>query len=635
MSPAPALGIFVLAAAAGAIDPAGEVSDPACASAGTGLSCTAKGPDDQVDLLQTAMRVQSRPLAEVEDRSLEELQEKATSKLQEEADVVAEFMLRMQNAERDQARAEAPPALLAEAAQAAVQRSGEGEMDPPPEVASMGDKLLFSIPRQSKIFQMNLDGTDVKTFVASGASCPHLDNTSTGELAKAMMGRPEFVAVDVDNNRMFWGDWLGGTGSGNASYNASILSSPLNSPQIDPVVTSAYYRPPPGKPEGVPGCDGYGTWTCPPASFHVPTGDLPITHLDSPYAVAVDPVDKMVYWSDRAHQQGENGGPSTPKIQRASYDGHTAPPEDFKVDGMIGDFIALAIDHREGQRKIYWVEYVNTLTDPSTKKWLTGSQIRRANLDGTGLEVLASHLSRFPTGFALDLWNDQFYWTDYMGGLIQRCPLTGCKPGAWNIGSEPEVVLETFPTAYDGAFDFKSPKLGALALDPGNDMMYWTENHEFRAPPGETAMIYGGMVKGAKMDGSDVKELYRFTAPNSFYKAWPLGLAIVIATPRATTTTTTTPAPATTAAPTMRPGCKDLAGESGGRTKRRGKGDRAKAWEDDWGDTCKVYEEKKYCTLSGGYGPGWPQTGDTFEKSVQYSGAPTAVQACCVCGGGQ
>jgi len=81
-----------------------------------------------------------------------------------------------------------------------------------------------------------------------------------------------------------------------------------------------------------------------------------------------------------------------------------------------------------------------------------------------------------------------------------------------------------------------------------------------------------------------------------------------------------------------------MAGEGGGRTKRGGKGGRAtpaKEWEDDWGDTCKVYEEKKYCTLSGGYGPGWPQTGDTFEKSVQYSGAPTAVQACCVCGGGQ
>jgi hypothetical protein len=246
----------------------------------------------------------------------------------------------------------------------------------------MGDKLLFSIPKQSKIFQMNLDGTDVTTFVESGAVCPGFGKTASGKMATAMMGRPEFLAVDVDNNRMFWGDWLGGTGSGNASYNASVLSSPLNSPQIDPVVTSAFYRPPPGKPEGVPGCGPYDNWACPPASFHVPTGDLPVTHLDSPYAMAVDPVAKMLYWSDRAQAKGDSRGPQKPKIQRASYDGHSTPPEDFKVEGMIGDFLALAIDHREGQRKLYWVEYVNTLTDPATGQYLVGSQIRRANLTG-------------------------------------------------------------------------------------------------------------------------------------------------------------------------------------------------------------------------------------------------------------
>merc|ERR1719487_3113705 len=170
---------------------------------------------------------------------------------------------------------------------------------------------------------MNLDGTDRTVFVESGAVCPGFGQTASGKMATAMMGRPQMVAADVDNNRMFWGDWLGGTGSGDAQYNASVLSSPLNSPEIDPVATSAYYRPPPGKPEGVPGCNADGTWTCPPAKFHVPTGPLPITHLASPYAMAVDPVAKMVYWSDHADHPAADGAPSKPRIQRASYDGHS------------------------------------------------------------------------------------------------------------------------------------------------------------------------------------------------------------------------------------------------------------------------------------------------------------------------
>merc|ERR1719321_2414482 len=139
------------------------------------------------------------------------------------------------------------------------------------------------------------------------------------------------------------------------------------------------------------------------------------------------------------------------------------------------------------------------------------------------------------------------------------------------------------------------------------------------------------MVKGAKLDGSDVKELYRFSTTNSLQKASPLGLAIGIATPRATTATTTTTAQATTTV-TMKPGCKDMAGASRGYGRWQRKG-RARPWEDSWGYTCKEYAEKKWCTLSGGYGTGWPKTGDTFD-TFKNNGV-TALQACCACGGGQ
>lgn len=291
---------------------------------------------------------------------------------------------------------------------------------------------------------------------------------------------------------------------------------------------------------------------------------------------------------------GQTGNRSPGALQQSNGQATTGtqrPPEDFKVDGMIGDFIALAIDHREGKRKIYWVEYV--VGHPP----LYGSQIRRANLDGTGLEVLAEGLARHPIGLALDLVNDEFYWTEYVGGRIQRCPLDGCHLPCNNCASETELVLQTF----EGGYHSKSPKLGALALDPANNMMYWTEKHIDAPPPGEDAEIFGGMVKRAKLDGSDVQEIYRFTGANSMHKAFPLGIAIVTASPRTTTTTTT--AKGTT--------CKDKEG-----------------WKNKWGQGCKDYARLKWCTDSGAAGPGWHYQWPKAQLRA-------AAKACCACGGGQ
>jgi len=326
---------------------------------------------------------------------------------------------------------------------------------------------------------------------------------------------------------------------------------------------------------------------------------------------------------------------------------------------MFGETTATAIDHRPEQRKIYWVQWVNALTDSETGKFLIGAQIKRANLDGSGTtELLASHLSRSPVSFALDLWNNHFYWTEHVGGRIQRCPLTGCPVGAFGIGSSPELVLQTFEGQYSSA----TPKLGGLALDPANGRMYWAEDHTCagwsgcKPPEGETALIYGGMVKSAKLDGTDVKELWRYSTTNSLQWASPLGVSIVIRTPRSTTTTTTAaPAEATTTVVvTANPNCKDIAGNSPsfgsleqvaysysftpgsysstpGSYSFGGGGQKSGDWADGWGYTCKEYEEQKWCTPSGDYGDGWG-TG-TFDEMA--NDGVTALQACCACGGGQ
>jgi len=382
-----------------------------------------------------------------------------------------------------------------------------------------GSRLFFTMPLEAEVLQMGLDGTKRQPFITASSPCPYFEGKQLAKEAAAMSGRPEFLAVDSADGRVFWSDWLGGTADADkVQFNASVLSSPIKDPQVDPVVTSAFYRPPPGHPDGIPGCDGYTTWACPPAGVHAAaggTGTLPITRLGKPTGVSVDGEAKMVYWSDAQPPEGD-ARTVIPKLQRASYDGFTKAPEDVVVAGMIGEVVATAVDSRTGSQKIYWVENVNTKCCSARGDMLLGHQIRRANLDGTGMEVVAYQLTRFPIGFALDLQNDFFYWTELVGGRIQRCPLDGCPPGPYDGSSTPEEVLKTFK----GRYSSTTPTLGGLAVDAESNLMYWTEDHTSRAP-------WGGMVKSAKLDGSDVKVLYEHKPANSHYASAPFGIALL------------------------------------------------------------------------------------------------------------
>ena len=54
----------------------------------------------------------------------------------------------------------------------------------------------------------------------------------------------------------------------------------------------------------------------------------------------------------------------------------------------------------------------------------TSGDIRRANLDGSGQEILVRNLDR-PAGIALDLASGKMYWIDFGGGNIRRANLDG------------------------------------------------------------------------------------------------------------------------------------------------------------------------------------------------------------------
>lgn len=128
----------------------------------------------------------------------------------------------------------------------------------------------------------------------------------------------------------------------------------------------------------------------------------------TPVALALDPVDEKLYWSETSGAVG---------IHRMNLDGSE---QQALVTVALGDEIAqvegLAIDHV--QRKMYWTD-------------LGRDEVRRANLDGSGIEVLASNAShglQNPVGIDVDTVAEQLYWSDTTTDKITRANLDGSNP---------------------------------------------------------------------------------------------------------------------------------------------------------------------------------------------------------------
>lgn len=156
-----------------------------------------------------------------------------------------------------------------------------------------------------------------------------------------------------------------------------IVDTGLFSPQsmaIDPVNSKMYWTDSsPGEIE-MANLDGTGRQTI-------------VTGLTYPTGLTVDQVDGKIYWTDAVDWAG--GG----KIQRANLDGTGV--EDVISTGLLGPD-GVAVDATGG--KLYWTDEI-------------AGTVQRANLDGSNVEVLA--ISRIPVGIALDRLNSKLYWSEY------------------------------------------------------------------------------------------------------------------------------------------------------------------------------------------------------------------------------
>jgi len=224
--------------------------------------------------------------------------------------------------------------------------------------------------------------------------------------------------------------------------------------------------------------------------------DLVVVNVFEPVSIALDVVGGKLYWTEaspagfmisRANLDGTNVELLTPldhlaepsgialdiaagklyltdvgngRILRANLDG---TGQEILVSDPSLDAVEIALDPPGG--KMYW-----TSSTPS------GSMISRANLDGTNVETLVTGLLN-PSGIALDAVGGKVYWTDIGAGKIQRANMNG-------TGVEDVITSSVIAPV-------------RISLDLAAAKIYWTE-----ASPADF------MISRANLDGSNLEFLF-------------------------------------------------------------------------------------------------------------------------------
>ena len=230
--------------------------------------------------------------------------------------------------------------------------------------------------------------------------------------------------------------------------------------------------------------------------------------FSDPGGIALDLVTGKIYIADNG---GDNGVGSTPSVTRANLDGSGL--EFLVLGGRPSD---VALDIAGG--KMYWTDWAGNsnvwranldgsnaeiliaglLSDPSGialdlvqgKMYITdeggvggvGSMpsVSRANLDGTGFEVIAT--GGRPTGVAIDQLNAKLYWTDWEGNNnVWRSDLDGTNASA--------IITGQFSD------------LNGIDIDPYTGKIYLAETG------GVGGIGFSPSIASADLDGSNVQVL--------------------------------------------------------------------------------------------------------------------------------
>jgi hypothetical protein len=142
-----------------------------------------------------------------------------------------------------------------------------------------------------------------------------------------------------------------------------------------------------------------------------------ITGTFNPRMVAVDPQARKLYWSDTQF---------APQIQRANVDGSMIEPVYTKPASPDGGGVDVLQVDLVGH-KLYWLEHALSINGVAS--------IQRSNLDGSSVERIVFPLGGaqdvYPRGLAVDAASGKLYWTEsnFCGaatsGRIRRANLDG------------------------------------------------------------------------------------------------------------------------------------------------------------------------------------------------------------------
>ncbi len=166
-----------------------------------------------------------------------------------------------------------------------------------------------------------------------------------------------------------------------------------------------------------------------------------IVTVVSPNAIAIDDVNRKIYWCDSA----------TDTITRANQDGSGKEVLYKGADGFTNP-LGLAID--VAANRMFWTE---------------AGAVRSAKLDGSDARVVVT--TKFPTAVAVDPSAKKIYWTDNDADTVSR-------------GSYDGTAIEVLYTNKDA---FSNPS--AVAVDATSGKVFWTES---------------GAVRSSNLDGTAV-----------------------------------------------------------------------------------------------------------------------------------
>ena len=233
-------------------------------------------------------------------------------------------------------------------------------------------RLFWTPLAQGQIYSTLLDGTDEQLHI----------NFSGGSSG---------LAIDETNMLVYW----------TLSAQGRILRTDFSFQTIDTLVTGL------DRPEqiAVDPTAGYIYWTD-PGLDHISRSDLDGNNITTLFSqTALNPISLYLDAPSGSLYYGSQSG-IIGKINTQSLVVDTL----LQVDGIPGE---IELDPLAG--KLYW-----TLQD------LVGAGIQRCDLDGSNVEYVVTDLS-IPNGLALDLQEQELYWTDWGGGFPKTHPES--KPG--------------------------------------------------------------------------------------------------------------------------------------------------------------------------------------------------------------